>query len=182
MVYTHTNATATLLSDGRVLAAGGGSYPMEERGAEIYDPVTGMWTVTGNMSKGRASDAAVLLGSGQVLVAGTDSPPNRTADLYDPTTGTWMLTRNLPVAVQQTTLTLLSDGRAIAAGGLSLDGINHRSTIYDPVTGTWAAAEQVNGDHGFETTATRLLDGRVLLVGGFDDDFMPTTNVDIYQP
>jgi hypothetical protein len=155
---------------------------MDERAAEIYDPITGMWTATGNMSKGRASHAAVLLESGEVLVAGTDTPPNRTADVYDPTIGTWMLTGNLPIAVQQTTLTLLSDGRAIVAGGLNLDGVNHDSTIYDPLTGTWAAAEHVNGDHGFQTTATRLFDGRVLLVGGFDDSFMPTANVDIYQP
>ncbi len=114
-------------------------------------------------------------------MAGAFAPPNKTSDLYDPTTGTWMLTGNLPIAVEQTTLTLLSDGKAIVAGGVN-PHVNHGSTIYDPATGTWGAVEQVAGTHGVGTTATRLLDGRILLVGGGDDNLTPTANVDLYQP
>jgi hypothetical protein len=122
-----------------------------------------------------------LLESGEVLVASALAPPNKTSDLYHPTTGTWMLSGNLPIAVDLATLTLLADGRAIIAGGVN-PHVNHGSTIYDPATGTWGAAEQVTGNHGVGTSATRLLDGRILLVGGNDESSMPTADVDLYQP
>ena len=38
--------TSTLLSDGKVLVAGGMSGNRALVGAEIYDPATGNWTVT----------------------------------------------------------------------------------------------------------------------------------------
>jgi len=180
MVFVQSTPTATLLSDGTVLVAGGGASPAIRK-AEIYDPATNTWTPTGSMNKQRAFHAAVLLESGEVLVAGAFAPPDKTSELYDPTTGTWTLTANLPIAIEQATLTLLSDGRAIVAGGVN-PHVNHGSTIYDPATSTWGAVEHVPGDHGVGTTATRLLDGRILLVGGNDESFMPTASVDLYQP
>ena len=50
--------TATLLSDGRVLVAGGGYYVAP---AELYDPATGNWTFTGNLNYGRLLHTATLL-------------------------------------------------------------------------------------------------------------------------
>jgi WD40 repeat protein len=56
----------TLLSDGRVLVAGGRS----DTSAEIYDPTTGTFTATGSMTVVRTGPTATLLGNGKVLVAG----------------------------------------------------------------------------------------------------------------
>ena len=58
-------ATATLLQNGDVLVAGGscngegygcdaGSFLSNLKSAEIYDPSTGVWTLTGSMNAGRA--------------------------------------------------------------------------------------------------------------------------------
>jgi hypothetical protein len=79
MIVERTAHTATLLNNGRVLIAGGlrrvvgstlseYSYP---RGAELYDPETGTFSATGDMSSGWA-DTATLLPNGKVLVAGGD--------------------------------------------------------------------------------------------------------------
>jgi Galactose oxidase, central domain len=70
MVTAHTGHTATLLPSGKVLIAGGGSYV-----AELYDPGTETFTQTGSMLVSRTSQgAALLLPSGQVLVAGSLTP------------------------------------------------------------------------------------------------------------
>ncbi len=65
--YGHT---ATLLPNGKVLAAGGlsGSDPLI--GAELYDPATGTWSATGSLNTARYASSATLLSNGQVLVVG----------------------------------------------------------------------------------------------------------------
>ncbi|MDO9437313.1 kelch repeat-containing protein [Hydrogenophaga sp.] len=58
--------TMTLLSDGRVLLAGGSS----QNTAEIYNPDVNLWTAAAPMAAGRQAAVAALLGDGRVLVVG----------------------------------------------------------------------------------------------------------------
>jgi hypothetical protein len=55
-----------------VLVAGGLATTPEDvlAGAELYRPATAKWTVTGSMTTTRYGHTAVLLPSGEVLVAG----------------------------------------------------------------------------------------------------------------
>jgi hypothetical protein len=47
--------TATLLEDGRVLVTGGMTADLQAlQSAEIYDPASGKWSLTGSMSEVRA--------------------------------------------------------------------------------------------------------------------------------
>jgi type II secretory pathway component GspD/PulD (secretin) len=62
--------TATLLSNGQVLVAGGGLSAATLGSAELYNPASGKWTTTGNMTTPRFLHQAVQLQNGQVLVAG----------------------------------------------------------------------------------------------------------------
>ncbi len=88
---------AVLLRNGRVLAAGGGTGSEELprlASAEIFDPHTGVWTSTGDMTAPRseAENATVLLPDGRVLVPGgytAHETPVSSTDLYDPRTGIW---------------------------------------------------------------------------------------------
>jgi Kelch motif len=86
--------TAVLLDDGRVLVAGGTTSEESPRilSAEIFDPETGKWTLTGSMNVGRSEIeyAAVRLQDGRVLVTGGHFMPHmetNSADLFDPETG-----------------------------------------------------------------------------------------------
>jgi hypothetical protein len=67
--------TATLLSDGNVLFAGGTSSDITDTiidwaGAEIYDPAKRTFSSTGSMSASRWDHTATLLNDGRVLIAG----------------------------------------------------------------------------------------------------------------
>jgi len=66
--YRHT---ASLLTDGKVLVAGGqNNRDFSLDSAEIYDPSTGNWTTIGNLNDPRDFHAASVLTNGKVLVIG----------------------------------------------------------------------------------------------------------------
>ena len=75
MTDYRTGHTATLLSDGNVLLAGGcdcesaGGIPFFAD-AEIYDPAKGTFGSTGSMQANRFGHTATLLNDGRVLIAG----------------------------------------------------------------------------------------------------------------
>ena len=98
MAIERIKHTATLLPNGQVLVAGGGSHGILAS-AELYDPATGMWTFTHRLLARRIDHTATLLPNGQVLVAGGFSELSRTllasAELYDPATRMWTPTGSM---------------------------------------------------------------------------------------
>jgi len=86
--YARASAMQTLLPDGRVLIAGGNDGTSQILPSEIYDPVSGTWTVDASLSVGVYEPGLVNLGGGRVLLTGGwvfDSPPTTTAvQLYTP--------------------------------------------------------------------------------------------------
>jgi hypothetical protein len=71
MSSARQNQVATLLADGRVLVAGGdvgtGNRIVS---AELYDPATGQFSPTGNMTTARVNPTATTLLDGRVLIVG----------------------------------------------------------------------------------------------------------------
>jgi large repetitive protein len=194
MSVARAGQTATLLGDGKVLVAGGGTAT-----AELYNPASATFTATGSMSTARRDATATLLGNGDVLVAGGIEGGYRqlsSAELYDPTSGTWSLTGSMSVARSGQTATLLPDGDVLVAGGGcngQAYGCNSGSfevslksaELYDPTTGTWSTTKSMKDGRQY-FTATLLPDGKVLVAGGFnscDDDFCSDLNTaELYDP
>jgi hypothetical protein len=165
--------TAVSLKDGRVLVAGGlsgGQYPNHkiEATAEIYDPQTGRFTATGNMSVPRYKQGAALLPDGKVLVAGGSNEDGRqniysSTEIFDPQNGVflpgpWM---KFPRFKLLSGVVALPDGRILLAGGAE------RPEIYDPTRGLFIPLSGEPLDGFLFSTATLLRDGRVLLVNGY---------------
>jgi N-acetylneuraminic acid mutarotase len=164
--------TATLLSDGKLLVTGGcagkNCNSLALASAELYDPATGTWTLTGSLATARAGHTATLLPGGEVLVSGGsgDQPGLlESAELYNPTTGSWTLTGRLNIARRLHTATLLADGKILVAGGSDGSIGAASAELYDPVTGTWTLTGSMTTGR-VEHTATLLANGQVLVVGG----------------
>jgi N-acetylneuraminic acid mutarotase len=163
--------TATLLSNGKDLVAGGTTSGSDLTSAELYDPATGTWSTTGSMATARKSHTATLLSNGRILVAGGNGSSGNlaTAELYDPTLGTWSTTGSMTGTRKAHTATLLSNGEVLAAGGIG--GTNSDSQagaeLYDPATGTWSTTASMAVARGFHS-GTMLSNGKVLVAGGLD--------------
>src|SRR5215212_8842851 len=113
MVLARSRHTGTLLSDGRVLVAGGQTGNPANitttATAEVYEPVTGVWSPTGGMTFPRSRHTAILLLNGKVLVAGgrNNDLATATAELFDPNTGTWSPTGSMNIPRDFHSATLL---------------------------------------------------------------------------
>jgi N-acetylneuraminic acid mutarotase len=171
-----TSHTATLLSNGEVLVAGGGNSTGALTGAELYNPATGKWNVSGGMATARGSHTATLLPNGQVLVAGgvgNGSSPFApscvaTAELYNPSTGQWTATGSMTKPRGNHTATLLNDGSVLIAGGFCSGGFTYpdnSAEIYNPTSGTWKATGNMNVARA-GTAAAVLANGQTLISGG----------------
>jgi hypothetical protein len=115
--------TATLLPNGKVLAAGGFGESTASETAEIFDPAAGTWRRTGSMATPRANRTATLLPDRRVLVVGGYTPEGgltvvtQTAEIYDPTTETWSSVQPTVDFHVDHTATLLPSGKVLIIGG-----------------------------------------------------------------
>jgi hypothetical protein len=126
--------SATLLENGQILVTGGYAQVYFIEGlpltsAELYDPATGGWHLTGSFKTMQGSNSATLLPNGKVLaVSGS------TAELYDPATATWSNTDspNMGGGLIASTI-LLPNGKVLAVSRSSAE-------LYDPATEMWSSA------------------------------------------
>jgi galactose oxidase-like protein/Kelch motif protein len=157
-------STATLLPSGKVLVFAGNSDGGQLSSAELYDPGSGFWSMTGGLFVARGSHPAVLLPSGLVLTA--DGYKNTSdSELYNPQTGTWAQTSPTNLDRVYPTATLLPNGTVLLAGGDTSAGITATTEIYDPDAGTWSPAASMITARQLAADAL-LLSGRVLVSGG----------------
>lgn len=182
MNIARSDHTSTLLPNGQVLIVGG----MMREGdildsAEIFDPATDTFSMTGTLNQERVGHAAILLQDGRVLIVGGFVGRNETAsaEIYDSQQGGFEAIGEMTTPRGGFTATLLLDGRVLIAGGTS-DGELATAELFDPLTNTFTATGhliEARAGH----TATLLLDGRVLITGGIRDNQVLAT-AEIFDP
>ncbi|NVJ20683.1 hypothetical protein HUW62_05580 [Myxococcus sp. AM011] len=182
--FLRTGFTQTVLSDGRVLLAGGTAQgaPSDFRTCELYTPgASTVWSTTGSLVSARHEHAATRLSDGRVLVSGGITPGGngKSAELYDPTTSLWTATGALQVARARHTQTLLPNGKVLVVGGDNPDSTQGLASaeLFDPATGTWTLAAAPTHPYSGHT-ATLLNQGDVLVLGNRiqHERYNPTTN------
>jgi Kelch motif protein len=193
MSVVRSGYTATRLADGTVLIAGGQRNPCQGCSteylatAEIYNPQSGTFALTGSMITARSRHSATLLNDGRVLVAGGSNVGRSLpgAEVYDPQTGAFQPTGDMTAPQAGHAATLLANGKVLIAGGTDRSNpaavVVAPANVYDPATGTFAEAGDPGLDGFYSPTATLLPDGRVLLIGPAGIDFT-TFAVLLYDP
>lgn len=127
------------------MAAGGTNSSSSLSSAELYNPITGVWTPTAPLATARNSFKAVLLQNGKVLAVGGVSGdqgnlPLATAELYNPVGAIWAPTGSLATARSSFGVAILSGGKILTSGGFGTTAELGSSELYNPVSGSWSAA------------------------------------------
>ncbi len=177
--------SASLLQDGRVLIVGGSkSRGQVLSSVEIFDPTTQTFTSTGNLSIPRHKHAALTLDDGDVLIiggsgAGDFDQQYNSIERFDSQTSTFYQEARLqderfkiPNAI-----TLLDNGFILIAGSES------HLELYDPLFNTSTSFKMSeSGENHFYSTATRLENNHVLVIGGYNRNLSVTDKTWLYTP
>lgn len=181
--YSHT---ATLLSSGKVLVAGG--YNTTAVGtAELFDPTAGTFSATsGNMISARMSHTATVLGNGKVLITGGKNDTGMvltTAELFDPATNTFTATSGSMITARENhTATLLVSGKVLIAGGDNGTTNLNTAELFDPATNTFTATSGIMISARDSHAAVLLATGKVLLTGGWNASGVAVATAELFDP
>ncbi|MFL5670860.1 MAG: kelch repeat-containing protein [Chloroflexota bacterium] len=197
MITARGDHTATPLSDGRILIAGGADRFIPERDvahaipdAEIFDPVAARFSRVGSLITERRGHSATLLADGRVLVAGgrNEIGDPRSTEIFDPTKGTFTAGPKAGAAHHA------SQAPLVAGGGVLLTGSGPGASEMFDATAAAAATPSVTAPSGPFRAAgggamrtypatIELGDGRVLILGGWESSTGNTiVEVEIFDP
>lgn len=197
--YEHASAT---LADGRIVLVGGqrsrGPYtPLTT--TEVFNAISGTFTSGPTLKSTRIKSEAIALDANRVLVTGGVEDYNlayNTGEIVDLSNGSSTVAANT-----MTTRRLLHQMVPLTTGANAgkiaiLGGFNGpipygvptwQSTalveLFDPVTNRFATYSASMKSARGMFTATPLIDGRVLIVGGYDaGSFLELSSAEIFDP
>lgn len=185
--YPHGYHLASLLSDGKVLVAGGEYDTLSRRTVEIFTKNQngiGTWTVGTPMNYDREyftlnSFKNIRTGETNVLAVGGAawgcSCIRNSAEVYNSSTNTWTLTPNLNYIRGLHAASVLNDGKILVTGGTAHNGFVleklNSTEVYDPVANTWIVKASLNTARAYHKQVTYLDaqgQSKVMVMGGID--------------
>ena len=116
LIWPVVSRQLRLLNNGQVLIVGGWSTAA----AELFDPSTGTFALTGSVQEARVGQQATLLADGTVLVAGGSAPFDGiySVEVYDPAAKSFgSKSAFLKAARTDHAAAQLADGRLLLTGG-----------------------------------------------------------------
>jgi hypothetical protein len=185
---------AAALDDGTVLVIGGSRAELKTPSywIERIDPRAGTVTRVGQLAAGRQQGEITALGNGRWLLSGGSLAqwiPGHGAEVVAVGAGGEVRVSGAGDMTHPRlghAATLLADGRVLVTGGFSSGegspaGISRSAEIWDPASGRFrllpATMAAARADH----TATRLPDGKVLVVGGYSVEGNPPL-AEVFDP
>lgn len=180
MTAARESHTATRLEDGQVLITGGHQGRRTNiviyDSAELYNPASGTFAATANMTLKRHKHDATLLADGRVFISGGSDERDsegayRSTEIYDPKSGRFIVTGEMDSARYKHTGTslLLQDGQVLLVGGANT------TEIFNPQSGISQRLNPSIGNTRLFASATLLPNGNVLFAGGYGPDIAAAT-------
>lgn len=171
MTVPRMDHTATMLTNGMVLIAGGRADESTPETAEVFDPVSNTFTHAANLQAHRNRHTTTMLPNGDVLLAG-GAGTNTVVERLHRDNGLWagssaghlVAPRSAHVAC------LLPNGKILFAGGTTVT--NAFAEIFDPESGT----SQLVQTPGSRLPVVAASTGKILL-DGYLEDFVPRAEI-----
>ncbi|MBI4916303.1 MAG: right-handed parallel beta-helix repeat-containing protein [Acidobacteria bacterium] len=169
MTQARASHSAAPLADGRVLIVGGEDPSGNSlNSAEVWDPSTGAFTVTGSLAAARSAHGAVALSDARVLIAGghlesafVNVSSLASAEIFDPVSGTFSAagamgsTRDFPAVAG------LPSGEVLVAAGRGVK----TAELFDPLSNTFTPTGALTNAY-YGSYAVPLSTSLVLIAGG----------------
>jgi len=182
MGFSRLGQSATLLADGRVLVVGGQDEGVAIfKSTEIYDPTQDRWISAAPMAVARSGHVAALMPDGDVLVAGGLGVEANglnvslaSAEVYDPRTNLWVTVADMRDFQAFDTATVLRNGMVLFVGATGQSRPEQFDLAHNRWSNTGPSMDR------YQHTATRLSNGKVLIVGGYGIESL--SSVLIYDP
>jgi hypothetical protein len=168
MNLPHAYGSRALLPDGRLYVLGA-TNGTSTNSAEIYNPLTNVWTIVAPFPETTFSDGPAILLTNGLILAGSINDPN--TYLYNPATNSWSSgpTKLYGDSSLNETWTLLPDGSVMS---YDVNGNPGEAQRLDPTTMTWIDSGSPPvpleaGISAFPTMGPGMLlpDGRLLQLG-----------------
>jgi hypothetical protein len=171
MRTTRAFPAAAVLSDGRVLVAGGFDGGEDDlASAEVLAADGSGWAAPAPMATARSNAVAGRLPGGQVVVAGgsnDDLGALASAELWDPATGAWVALPPMAQPRYAAAGCVLPSGRLAVLGGSGVEAHKREDAeAFDPVSRAWQPLPPM--PHRLANGAAVAVAGGLLAVGGED--------------
>lgn len=177
---------------GRIVFLGGrrGAYPGVAT-SEVwqYQTAGNAWTRLDPLPEQLSAGAAEFL-NGQIHYLGGNHAQDRATDydahyVINPANGSWHAAAPLPIPRDHFSTAVLGGKLYIFGGEIGHDAHHRQQTdasVYDPATDSWTtlAAMPIGKSHA--ESGTFVLNGRVIIAGGQNDNFQATANIVEYDP